>query len=170
MTSEKARDDLILAVETYRAMVFRVAYGYTGSFEDSDDICQDVFLKLFQSGKNFKEEEHKKAWIIRVAINASKSLLRSSWRQKRDNRVPEDRPYYDDVADRELFDCVMRLPDKYRTVVYLYYYEDYSAEETAKIMGISQSAATTRLSRARDMLKKVYKEDINYEKQYQENV
>ena len=162
------RDELIETVEMYRATTFRIAYGYTGSYEDSDDISQDVFLKLYESGKTFKDEEHKKAWLIRVTMNAAKSLLRTSWRKKRDAfeglQNLEDRPYYDDVADRELFDCVMRLSEKYRTVVYLHYYEDYSTVEIAKLVGISQTAVTTRLARARDELRRTYaKEELCYE-------
>jgi len=150
------REELIETVEKYRPTVFRVAFGYTGNYEDSEDISQDVFLKLYQTDKNFKDEEHKKAWIIRVTINAAKSLLRTSWRVKRADMPTEDVPYYSDTADSELFDCVMRLTEKYRTVVYLYYYEDYSVEQVAKIVGISRTAVTTRLARAREQLKKTY--------------
>jgi RNA polymerase sigma-70 factor (ECF subfamily) len=165
------KDDLISAVEEYRATVYRVAYGYTGNFEDSEDICQDVFLKLFESGKAFKDGEHMKAWLIRVTINAAKSLLRQSWRVKREGALPDDTPYYDDVADRELYDCVMRLPEKYRAVVYLYYYEDYPVAKVAKILGISQSAVSTRLGRAREMLEKTYaKGEIRHERECQENL
>ncbi|MCL2633742.1 MAG: sigma-70 family RNA polymerase sigma factor [Oscillospiraceae bacterium] len=165
------RDELIQAVETYRPAIFRIAYGYTGSYEDSEDISQEVFLKLFKSNKQFKNEEHKKAWLIRVTINASKDLLRTSWRKKRAELPPENTPYYSDVQERELFDCVMRLPVNYRTPVYLYYYEDYTIGDISQLTGISKSAVTTRLARARDMLKKTYvKEEMTYERQYQENV
>ena len=157
------RDELIQTVEDYRASVFRIAYGYTGNFEDSEDISQDVFLKLYKSGKTFKDDEHRKAWLIRVTINTAKSLLRKSWRTKRDAfDMLENTPYYSDVAERELFDCVMRLPEKYRTAVYLYYYEDYPVAEVAKLMGISKTAVTTRLSRAREQLKTTYREEICY--------
>jgi len=154
------REELIQTVDTYRATTFRIAYGYTGSYEDSEDISQDVFLKLYSLDKTFKDEEHKKAWLIRVTINKAKSLLRTSWKQKRDDfdnlRNLEDRPYYCEVADRELFDCVMRLPEKYRTVVYLFYYEDYTTAQIAKFLKITQTAVTTRLARARDELKRTY--------------
>ncbi|MDR0222584.1 MAG: RNA polymerase sigma factor [Oscillospiraceae bacterium] len=159
------REELTEAVEKYRDTVFRIAYGYTGSFEDSEDISQDVFLKLFKSNKRFVDEEHKKAWLIRVAINASKSALRSSWRQKRADMPPESVPYYSDVQDRELFDCVMRLPPKYRAAVYLYYYEDYPVTDVARLMGISRTAVTTRLARAREQLKRTFaKEEMVYER------
>jgi len=168
------RDELIRAVEAYRATAFRVAYGYTGSYEDSEDITQEVFLKLYRHTKPFKDEEHMKAWLIRVTVNAAKSLLRTSWRQKRDYSPPaylESTPYYADVADRELFDCVMRLPEKYRAVVYLFFYEDYPVEKVAKLLGISKSAVTTRLSRAKEELRRTYaKEEIRYERKYQEDV
>jgi RNA polymerase sigma-70 factor (ECF subfamily) len=166
------RDEFVRVVEQHRPTVFRIAYGYTGSFEDSEDISQDVFLKLYQSAKVFKDEEHRKAWLIRVTANASKSLQRTSWRSKREDGLPEDRPYYDNVECRELFDCVMRLPEKYRAVVYLYYYEDYPADKVAKLLGCSQSAVTTRLSRAREQLKRTFGEEKGgrYERKYEANV
>jgi RNA polymerase sigma-70 factor (ECF subfamily) len=166
-----SRDELIKIVESFRASVFRIAYGYTGSYEDSEDISQDVFLRLYQSNKTFKNDEHMKAWLIRVTINASKGLMRTPWKKRKEIltlRDIEDRPYYDDVTERELFDCVMRLPENYRTVVCLYYYEDYSTKEIAKIMKISVTAVTTRLSRAREELKKTYtkfeREEIRHAK------
>ena len=109
------------AVDKYRASVFRIAYNHTGSFEDSEDISQEVFLKLFEKNKSFSDGEHMKAWLIRVTINAAKSKLRrSSRRQRSDSEVDRvNSPYYSDVESRELFDCVMRLPPKYRMVVYL---------------------------------------------------
>jgi RNA polymerase sigma-70 factor (ECF subfamily) len=165
------REELINAVEKYRATLFRVAYGHIGNYQDAEDICQDVFLKLLKSSKQFKDEEHMKAWLIRVAINASKSVVRSSWRNKREESFPEDAPYYCDVAERELFDCVMRLPEKYRTAVYLFYYEDYPIEEVAKMMGLSKSSVSTRLNRAREELKRTYvKGEVRCGKQYQESI
>jgi RNA polymerase sigma-70 factor (ECF subfamily) len=111
-----------------------------------------------------------------VAVNASKSLVTSSWKKKRtelsDGKYESfNKPYYSDVNERELFDCVMRLAPKYRTVVYLFYYEDYSVEKVAKLMNISKSAVTTRLSRAREQLKNTFlREENGHEREYQKNV
>jgi len=164
------RDEFIAAVGKYRKTVFRVAYNITGNYEDAEDVSQEAFMKLYSSKKRFDGDEHVKAFLIRVTINAARSLARSSWSAKR-GELPEDKPYYDDYADRELFDCVMRLPPDYRTAVYLYYYEDYSTADAAKIMGISQSALTTRLARARDKLKKTYaKGELGYEREYPKSI
>jgi len=169
-------DDLTFteAVGKFRKTVYRAAYGYTGSFEDSEDISQEVFMRLYTAKKAFNGDEHMKAFLIRAAINLAKNLKRSSYNSKRDGLpegFSENRPYYDDVADRELFDCVMRLPPKYRTAVYLYYYEDYSTADAAKIMGTGKSAFVTRLARAREQLKKTLeKEEIFYERKYRENI
>jgi len=168
----KQMDDVVFtnAVEKYRKTVFRAAYNFTGNYEDAEDISQEAFVKLYSSKKAFADNEHIKAFLIRVAINAAKSFKRTSWQSKR-SEADCDIPYYDDVADRELFDCVMRLPPKYRAAVYLYYYEDYNTEDAAKIMGTSKTAFTTRLSRAREQLKKTFdKGGIVYERKYQENV
>jgi len=166
------RDEFIAAVEKHRKTVFRVAYNITGNYEDAEDVAQEAFMKLYSSKKRFGGDEHVKAFLIRVAINAARSLNRSAWSAKR-GELPayEDKPYYDDYADRELFDCVMRLPPDYRTAVYLYYYEDYCTADAAKIMGISRSAMTTRLARARDKLKKTYaKGELGYEREYPKSI
>jgi len=166
-------DDLTFteAVGKFRKTVYRVAYGYTGNSEDSEDISQEVFMRLYTAKKAFNGDEHMKAFLIRATINLAKNLKRASYNSKRDDGLPEDRPYYDDVADRELYDCVMRLPPKYRTAVYLYYYEGYNTADAAKIMGTGKSAFTTRLARAREQLKKTLeKEEIFYERKYRENI
>lgn len=157
------------AVAKHRTMVFRLAYSYTGSCEDAEDISQDVFLKLYQSNKRFNDDEHMKAWLLRVTVNAAKALLRSSWRKRRADLLCDDVPCYQDAANRELFDCVMRLAPKYKAVIYMYYYEDYPVKEIARIMKISETAVTTRLGRGREQLKRTYstadlkKEETLYE-------
>jgi len=165
-------NDILLteAVSKFRKTVFRAAYGCAGNFEDAEDITQETFMKLYLSAKKFNGDEHMKAFLIRTAINAAKSVRRTAFMSKRSD-LSDDAPYYDDVADRELFDCVTRLPPKYRAVVCLYYYEDYSVADAAKILGIGQSAFTTRLSRAREQLKTTLGEGgIIYERKCQEGV
>ena len=121
---------------------------------------QDVFEKLMRFEKGFESEEHLKAWLIRVTINHCKSRLRAPWHT---HRLPleelPDTPVFDDPAQRELYDAVLALPQAYRIVLYLFYYEDMPTREIAAALHISQNAVTTRLTRAREALRRAYQED-----------
>ena len=139
---------------TYRDDVFRLAISYTRNLQEAEDVCQTVFLKLLeqkhiQSGKE-------KAWLMQVTANQCRSLLRSGWWKKTeplDNTVTADAPKTDEVLA-----SVMELPPIYRVVIFLHYYEGYTTAEIAKLLKITQSAVTTRLSRARSILQEKLKE------------
>ena len=136
--------------------VYRVAYLYMKNKHDSEDIVQDVFVKLIReirAGKTFDSAEHEKAWLIVTAGNLCKNRLR----EKRRTELPlED---YDQLPamDREtfyLFDAILSLPAPYKTAVYLFYYEGYRSDEIAAMLHERPAAIRTRLSRARKLLKK----------------
>jgi RNA polymerase sigma-70 factor (ECF subfamily) len=138
-----------------------VAIGYVKNIHDADDIAQNVFLKLYlesQSKKSerFPTEEAKKAWLIRVTINESKNLLKSAWRKNACD-LDESMVARDSFTgqDLELHDYLKRLKPKYRTVIYLYYYEGYAAKDVAKILKIPQATVLTQLKRAREQLKEM---------------
>ena len=120
---------------------------------DSDDIVQDVFMKYLNSNEKFKTLDNEKFWLIRVTINTCKSYLKKSWKQ----RVELDESKIDIVSKKEensyLFDIVYSLPHKYKEIIVLKYYEDFSINEIAKILNISISAVKKRLERARNMIK-----------------
>ena len=131
--------------------VFRLALGYLGNGQDAEDVCQNVFLQLAE--KNTQLEKGKeKHWLLKCTANACKNTLRSFWRRNR-NELSETIPALDD-SETELWDAVMHLPPKYRAVLHLYYYEGYDQGEIGKILHISLTAVQTRMSRAREMLKK----------------
>lgn len=148
-------------VETYADTILRVSYTYLLSTQDAEDICQDVLLKALGRAGSFDSAEHERAWIIRVAINAAKDLLR---RHDRQGTVA-----LDDIAEpvaptpateRELearaesvLERVMALPLEYREAIYLHYYEGYSIKQIAAIVHASESAVATRLSRGRSKLR-----------------
>ena len=148
-------------VEAYADTILRVGYTYLHSTQDAEDICQDVLLKALNRAKPFESAEHERAWIIRVAINAAKDLLR---RQSGRTTVA-----LDDIAEpvapasateRELearsesvLERVMALPLEYREAIYLHYYEGYSIKQIAAIVHASESAVATRLSRGRSKLR-----------------
>ena len=128
---ERWREPAALA-EQYAGMLYRLAYARTGSRADAEDVMQTVMLKLFEYDKEFESEAHLKHWLLRVAVNESRRLLRSFWRSR---AVPLDEqwdaPVSDDPAKRELFQAVMGLETKYRLTIYLYYYEGCSVKEVA---------------------------------------
>ncbi|MDF2543025.1 MAG: polymerase sigma factor, sigma-70 family [Herbinix sp.] len=146
--------------EKYKDTVFRIALSYLGNTYDADDIVQDVFMKLYISNKDFISDDHARYWLIRVTINTCKNLLRSSWKSK--NIIQDDivlPTSFEQKDQADLYQAVMGLPEKYRTVLYLYYYEDLPVKVIAKMLKIKVSAVTTRLSRARDQLKEVWKDE-----------
>jgi len=147
------------AVGQYQDMVYRIALHQFGVSQDAEDAVQEVFLRLYTAEKPFEGGEHLRRWLIRVTINVCKDALKSPWRRRRVplDAVP-DQPVFDRPEERELYQAVMALPEKYRTVLDLFYYEELSTKEIAALLGLRQSAVTTRLSRARELLKKQLKE------------
>lgn len=141
--------------DRYSNMVFRLAFLRTKNTADSEDILQDVFLKLLKNGHKIENEEHMKAWLIRVTINCSNSYLSSPDRKKTEQLG--DKLYIDLKEKSDVYYAVMALPCKYRTVIHLFYYEGYSCAEIAKIIKKSGSAVKSRLSRARGMLSETLK-------------
>ena len=135
--------------DSYKDSVFRLAVSYTRSREDAEDVCQTVFLKLLEQKQIAPGKE--KQWLLTVTANECRSLLRSHWWK---TTVPMDETLSTTPPDGNyVLDSIMRLDPKYRVVVYLHYYEGYSTEEIGKLLHITRSAVTTRLSRARQMLK-----------------
>ena len=147
-------------VEKYSNMVYRLAYFYTNSKYDADDIYQDVFLKYLQNTKQFENEEHKKAWLIRVTINCCKKLWLSSWKRK---IIPlDDEIKFEMEENIGLYNEIKKLPKKYRVVIHLFYYEQYSVKDISEILKQKESTIRTWLTRARKMLKNYIKEEDFY--------
>lgn len=139
------------AVEKYSRTVLKIAFTYTKNVPDAEDIAQDVFLALFREKKDFRSEEHLKAWLIRVAVNKSKNHVKSSWFVKR-KEMPEDLSYlpkeYNDILQ-----AVLSLDEKYRLPIHLFYYEGYSIREISQILKMPSATVGTRLKRGREQLK-----------------
>lgn len=143
-------------VDLYIDTVYRVALNGCKNKYDADDVVQDTFLKLLKCKKTFENDEHVRNWLIRVAINECNSIWTSLWRTRTtllDDNLEE--PVFSEPEETELYEKVMTLSPKYREVVYLYYFEDFSVKEVANILKISETAAQTRLQRARQKLKDV---------------
>lgn len=147
-------EDFTQAVQAYGDTVFRVAYHALGSREDGEDVMQTVFLRLFERSKGFESQDHLKHWLLRVAVNESRKVLRAFWRR---TSVPlDDWPELaaPDGGERaDLFRAVMALEPKYRVSVYLYYYEGLTVAEVAAAMRANPSTVQTWLLRARARLR-----------------
>lgn len=146
--------------ETYQNNLYAVAFNVCKNAQDAEDVVQDTFIQYYSSKKEFDNERHIRAWLIRVAINKAKNMNRAFWR--RNKMSLED--YMETLAfetpeSEELFETVMHLPDKYRIAVHLFYYEDCSICEIADILKISESNVKVRLSRARALLKEQLREE-----------
>ncbi len=146
------------AVEQYGTMVYRLAYAQLRSHHDADDVFQEVFLRYHRADPPFESEEHRKAWLLRVTANCANSLAASPWRKR---SVPlEDVYAYSDQEESGLDAALAQLPSKYRSVIHLYYYEGYSTEEIARILGRRASTVRAQLARARQTLARLLKEDL----------
>ncbi len=154
--------DFSRLIGLYRETVFRVAYCYTKNYADAEDISQEVFLKLYSSDENFETDENTKAWLIRVTSNLCKNLIKSYWyRFSEPVTEKTDRAVYEKDEDNVL-PFIMKLKPKIRTVIYMYYYEEYSVKEIAKLLGEKKTTVTTRLMRGRRQLKAMLlKEDYD---------
>lgn len=143
----------------YTDTVYRIAFTYTKNVSDASDITQEVFLKFFEGNKRFESEEHIKAWLIRVAVNASKKLLRSAWFRKTVSLSNRREEGCEDQNFTEVYDAILSLPDKYRPVIHMYYFEDYPVKDIARTLGRNEAAVQTQLRRARALLKEKLKEE-----------
>ena len=138
------------AFEKYSDMVYRLAIARVKNKYDADDILQEVFLRFIKYKDKVGNEEHLKALLIRITINCSKSLMTSSW-FKRTEPLSESLSVRDEYSDT--LDAVLRLPQKYRTVIHMHYYMGYSVDEIAKFLKSKPSTVKSWLYRARQKLK-----------------
>ena len=147
-------------VRRYGDMLYRVAFHALRNRADAEDVTQTVLLRLYQQGGRFDSEEHRKHWLLRVAVNESRRLLRSAWRRR---SVPleewRDIPAWEEPERAELFQAVMALEPKYRLTIYLYYYEGCSVKEVAAALRAKESTVQTWLQRARDRLRRTLSGD-----------
>lgn len=138
-------------IEKYSDMVYRIALTRTGIVENAEDVFQEVFIKYSEKRPNFKNEEHEKAWLIRVTINLTKNLNKSAWNRNVINL--DENITFETKEENDVFSTVCNLPQNYKTVIYLFYYEGYKVKEISKIMKTKESTIKTWLSRARQSLR-----------------
>ncbi|MBB6453266.1 RNA polymerase sigma-70 factor (ECF subfamily) [Salirhabdus euzebyi] len=136
----------------YADMVFRLCLVQLKNKADAEDAFQEIFIKLFEKSPLFHDEKHLKAWLITVTSNHCKNKFRSYWYKNRVN-IEEIIIPIENKKDQEVIKYVMELPLKYRTVIYLYYYEGYSTKEIAGLLKSKEATVRTRLARGRELLK-----------------
>lgn len=150
----RSENEVNRAVDRYADLVQRICFYHLKNRADTEDVFQNVFMKYMLHDEPFHDEEHEKAWLIRVAVNACKDLLKSFFRRSVVSLetlygIPAEVP----GSHREVLEAVLSLPDKYKDVIYLYYYEGYSAMEIGRICGKKENTVYSLLSRGRGMLK-----------------
>lgn len=148
-------NEIEISLKKYSDMVYRICYLYLRNNAEADDVFQEVFLKLLQhkSKTAFESDEHEKAWIIRVTTNKCKDILKSFWKRKIDSIEDMELPF-EDKTENELMQVILSLPEKYKNVIYLYYYEDYTVPEIAKMLKKNENTIYSNLRRARALIKK----------------
>lgn len=138
-------------IEKYSDMVYRIALTRCGIIENAEDVFQDVFMKFSEKMPSFKNEDHEKAWFIRVTINLTKNIKQASWNKK--VVALNENIAFENPEENDVFSIVCQLPQNYRTVIYLLYYEGYKVKEIAKLMKTREGTIKTWLFRAREMLR-----------------
>lgn len=176
--SFRADDFILQTIEQYSPMVYRLAYSLVKSKYDAEDIHQEVFVRYITKKPDFESVEHEKAWFIRVTTNLCKNWWKTAWKRKVISltEFEEDYGEFGDTEDSvviprcnhqpciteesEIVKIVKTLPQKYRVVIHLFYYEELSVEEIAVALNRKPSTVRTQLTRARRKLGELLKEDI----------
>ncbi len=165
--------DLQLKIDRYGDMLFKLCYIRLKNVQDAEDVVQEVFYQYIRNAGSFENPEHEKAWLLKVAMNACRKIWRSAWRRHQSDWQPENGDMREDVQKedicpeyrdfdpgpeevafrreekRRLLSAVMELPRKYRDVIHLFYYEELSVKEIARVTGRGESTVTSQLTRGR---------------------
>lgn len=156
MDTYTSRSEENIIIEKYKNTVYAIALTHTKNRFDADDVFQEVFLAYFKKERTYKDEEHRKAWFIRCALNQSKKIYNSSiWRRAASLSEIEDAFIFDDEKENELFSLLKSLPEKLRSPVYLFYFENMKTKDIARLLRVSDATVRMRLSRAREKLKNI---------------
>lgn len=161
-----ARDETAaVLLDRYGDMILRLAFSCMKNLPDAEDVLQDVLLKVLEKEPEFESDEHQKAWLIRVTVNICRSQLRSPWRRHKE--LEETDAFFAEesgwLEGNEVLEAVMALPEKYREVIHLFYYEDYSVGQIAALLGKKEATVRSLMFRARTILKDKLKGTVDLE-------
>ena len=159
---QRAGGEIEEIIDRYQNMVYGLALARTGSASDADDVFQEVFLAYHQSGKAFRDEDHRKAWLLKTAVNFSRRVTASTWRKK---TAPlserEDVPVpFREPEENLVWEAVQSLEEAYRLPIYLHYFQELTTEEIGKALSLRPGTVRMRLSRGRDKLRELLKGDF----------
>lgn len=163
--SLRADDLTVQIIEQYSPMVYRLAYSLVRSKCDAEDIHQEVFIRYMIKMPDFESREHEKAWFIRVTTNLCKNWWKTAWKRKVVSMTEYEKEYgkygeQEEPQESDLIRLVKTLPQKYRIVIHLFYYEELAVEEIAAVLKKKPATVRTQLTRARHKLGELLKEDI----------
>ena len=145
-------------VYRYGNLLVRLCLVTLGNVNDAEDAVQETFIRYFRKAPVFEHAEHEKAWLITVALNKCRDMLR--FRRRHMTVDPEEiRGFSEEVSHSGILDALMTLPEKFRIVLVLYYVEEYSTEEIARVIGRTRSAVKMRLQKGRRLLLEVYRKE-----------
>lgn len=157
---KRTQKEILALYDKYYEMIWRICLVRFGNSHDAYDAVQETFVRLMNYNKPFQNEEHEKAWLIRTAVNYCKDVMKSSHR-KNEICLDEGKPSETGMVPEEyseVYETMMELPEEYRVILYLYYYEWYSLKEIAEMLGINASTLRSRFARAKEVMKE-YLED-----------
>ena len=188
MAKESIDDrELQLKIDAYSDMLFKLSFLRLRNVQDAEDVVQEVFYQYVKKHQVFQSPEHEKAWFLKVTLNGCRKVWRSAWKRHQspwpsdgqeadsspldvadreadtDGRdlQPEER-FFRQEADRRVLEAVLGLPEKYRDVIHLFYYEELSVKEIARVTGRGTSTVTSQLTRGRELLRKSLKEEYDF--------
>lgn len=154
-TLARPANNIETILENHGNLLFRLCLMMLGNASDVEDVIQETMIKYLQMAPSFKDAEHEKAWLIKVAVNQCKDLLRTRSRQQI-VEIVQIREFVNDEPKGEIIDALMTLPEKYKVVLILHYVEGYSTKEIAQMIGKTASAVKMRLQKGRILLKEAY--------------
>ena len=155
METIRSGEEVVALYQQHVSMVYQICLMLMKNVPDAEDVTQTVFRKVMEYPQPFRDAEHEKAWLIVTARNECKNQLKHWWRKKRASEKALDHLVWEQPEDGALWDNILSLPEKYRMVLYLHYYQGYTAQETAEILGKNPSTVRTWLVQARGKLKKI---------------
>ncbi len=161
MSIFKSDEKLSLEIyEKYADMLYRLALVNLGNPDDAEDAVHDVFIKYLQTRPHFKDEHHEEGWFVRVTVNTCKDLLR---KKKYRGYTPLEEVHHlksEEIEENDVVSYLQSIPEKYRNVITLHYFEGYSVSEISEILKLSSSAVKMRLSRGRELLKEKIEKEV----------
>ena len=157
-TSVRSVDDIEAIINKYGDMLYRLCFIMLKNQSDAEDVVQETIIKYYQKAPIFENHEHEKAWLIKVASNTCRDMLRFRTRHATVN-MESINQFTKDSSDNGILEALMVLPEKFRIVLILYYMEQYKTEEIAKMIGKSSSAVKMRLQKGRRLLKEIYQKE-----------